>query len=75
MVRAQHIPAEPVKPRRTRSPAILPASVDELQMAVGQVRVDRPGEDVCRVLLAGPVEKGEVSRAHALLRPLLTNCE
>eukprot|EP00969_Alexandrium_andersonii_P022194 971145-Alexandrium_andersonii.AAC.1 len=75
MVRAQHIPPEPAKPRRARSPATPPAQVDELQVAVDQVRVDRLGEDVCRFLLAGPVQQDEVSRAYALLHPQLADCE
>eukprot|EP00969_Alexandrium_andersonii_P352554 15437935-Alexandrium_andersonii.AAC.1 len=44
-------------------------------MAVDQVRVDRLGEDVGRVLLAGPFQKGGVPRADALLHPQLTDCE
>eukprot|EP00969_Alexandrium_andersonii_P000230 10497-Alexandrium_andersonii.AAC.1 len=44
-------------------------------MAVDQVRVDRLGEDVRRVLFAGPLQKSEVSRAYALLHPQLTDCE
>eukprot|EP00969_Alexandrium_andersonii_P199716 8821230-Alexandrium_andersonii.AAC.1 len=44
-------------------------------MAVDQVHVDRLGGDVHRVLLAGPFQNGEVSRAYALLHPQLTGCE
>eukprot|EP00969_Alexandrium_andersonii_P247239 10926036-Alexandrium_andersonii.AAC.1 len=48
---------------------------DELHVAVDQVRVNRLGEDVGRVLLPRPLQKGKVPRANALLHPHLGYCE
>eukprot|EP00969_Alexandrium_andersonii_P303055 13396074-Alexandrium_andersonii.AAC.1 len=44
-------------------------------MAVDQISVHRLREDVCRVLVAGPFQQGEISGAHTLLRPQLPHCE
>eukprot|EP00969_Alexandrium_andersonii_P096433 4257612-Alexandrium_andersonii.AAC.1 len=45
--------------------------VDELHVAVDQIRVNRLGEDVDRVLLPRPLQKGEIPRANELLHPQL----
>eukprot|EP00969_Alexandrium_andersonii_P095646 4225223-Alexandrium_andersonii.AAC.1 len=44
-------------------------------MAVDQVRVHRLRGDVRWVLLAGPLQQGEVSRTYAPLRPQLVRCK
>eukprot|EP00969_Alexandrium_andersonii_P361220 15457072-Alexandrium_andersonii.AAC.1 len=45
--------------------------IHNMQVAVDQVRVHRLGVDVGGVLLAGPLQQGEVTGAHALLHPKL----
>eukprot|EP00969_Alexandrium_andersonii_P270076 11937949-Alexandrium_andersonii.AAC.1 len=49
--------------------------IDELQVAVNQITTHCLGEDIGRVLLAGPFEQGEVPGAQALLCPQLAHCQ
>eukprot|EP00969_Alexandrium_andersonii_P348825 15423707-Alexandrium_andersonii.AAC.1 len=49
--------------------------VHEMQTAADQVSIHRLRADVRRVPLAGPLQQGEIPRAHTLLRPQLAHCQ
>eukprot|EP00969_Alexandrium_andersonii_P242224 10697919-Alexandrium_andersonii.AAC.1 len=54
------------------SPAALPTQVEEPQTAVDELCIHRLGEDVCGVLLAGPLAQLKVPRPDTLLDPELS---
>eukprot|EP00969_Alexandrium_andersonii_P260284 11508101-Alexandrium_andersonii.AAC.1 len=68
---AQRMLAESIQRRSTSSSAVRPMQINELKMAIDELCVHCFREDVCWLLLAGPLEQLKVPELDTFLAPEL----